>query len=115
LSQTTSEQGLWLVFAIGVALVLLSVAIVFDSVWGAAMVFLSLPVALGGVMAAFWMAGRQLHARGGGGGDPGGGARGAPGILLIDAALRAEAGARCRQLHRLPVAHVCGRRWTARG
>ncbi len=50
-----SEKGLWLVFTIGVILVLLSVAIVFDSVWGAAMVFLSLPVSLGGVMAAFWL------------------------------------------------------------
>ena len=50
-----SERGLWLVFGIGIALVVLSVAIVFDSVWGAAMVFLSLPVALGGVMAAFWL------------------------------------------------------------
>ncbi|MBC7897079.1 MAG: efflux RND transporter permease subunit, partial [Cytophagaceae bacterium] len=50
-----SEKGLWLVFAIGIALVVLSVAIVFDSVWGAMMVFLSLPIALGGVMAAFWL------------------------------------------------------------
>jgi multidrug efflux pump subunit AcrB len=50
-----SEQGLWLVFAIGIALVILTVAIVFDSAWGAAMVFLSLPIALGGVMAAFWL------------------------------------------------------------
>ncbi|MBL8982261.1 MAG: efflux RND transporter permease subunit, partial [Gemmatimonadetes bacterium] len=50
-----SEQGLWLVFAIGIVLVLLTVAVVFDSVWGAAMVFLSLPISLGGVMAAFWI------------------------------------------------------------
>ena len=50
-----SEQGLWLVFAIGITLVLLTVAVVFDSVWGAAMVFLSLPISLGGVMAAFWI------------------------------------------------------------
>ncbi len=50
-----SEQGLWLVFAIGIALVILSVAVVFDSAWGAAMVFLSLPISLGGVMAAFWL------------------------------------------------------------
>jgi multidrug efflux pump subunit AcrB len=54
--QDTSQQGLWLVFAIGVILVILSVAMVFDSAWGAAMVFLSLPVALAGVMAAFWLA-----------------------------------------------------------
>jgi multidrug efflux pump subunit AcrB len=51
-----SEKGLWLVFAIGVALVLLAVAIVFDSVWAAWMVLLSLPVAIGGVAAAFWLA-----------------------------------------------------------
>ncbi len=51
-----SEKGLWLVFAVGIALVVLSVAIVFDSAWAAAMVFLSLPLALGGVMAAFWLA-----------------------------------------------------------
>ncbi len=54
-SPDESEKGLWLVFAIGIALVILSVAIVFDSAWGATMVFLSLPVALGGVMAAFWV------------------------------------------------------------
>jgi HAE1 family hydrophobic/amphiphilic exporter-1 len=49
-----SSKGLWLVFAIGVALVVLAVALVFDSVWGATMVFLSLPLALAGVAAAFW-------------------------------------------------------------
>ncbi len=50
-----SDEGLWLVFAIGIALVVLAVALVFDSVWGAAMVFLSLPLSLAGVAAAFWM------------------------------------------------------------
>src|SRR5690606_1660009 len=55
-NQDTSQKGLWLVFAIGVTLVILSVAMVFDSSWGAAMVFLSLPIALGGVVAAFWWA-----------------------------------------------------------
>lgn len=55
-AQDTSQRGLWLVFAIGVALVILAVAMVFDSVWGAAMVFASLPIALAGVMAAFWIA-----------------------------------------------------------
>lgn len=50
-----SEKGLWLVFAVGIALVILSVAVVFDSAWGTAVIFLSLPVALGGVMAAFWL------------------------------------------------------------
>lgn len=50
-----SAKGLWYVFGIGVLLVLLSVALVFDSVWAALMVFLSLPIALGGVVAAFWL------------------------------------------------------------
>ena len=51
-----SSRGLWLVFGLGIVLVLLSVALVFDSVWAAAMVFLSLPLALAGVAAAFWIA-----------------------------------------------------------
>lgn len=55
--QDTSQRGLWLVFAVGVTLVVLSVAMVFNSTWGATMVFLSLPIALAGVMAAFWLAG----------------------------------------------------------
>jgi len=50
-----SEKGLWLVFGIGITLVVLTVALVFDSVWGAALVFLSLPLALSGVAAAFWL------------------------------------------------------------
>ena len=58
--QDTSQRGLWLVFALGVVLVILSVAMVFDSTWGAAMVFLSLPLALAGVMAAFWLAGASF-------------------------------------------------------
>ncbi len=58
--QDTSQRGLWLVFAIGVALVILSVAMVFNSGWGAMMVFLSLPIALTGVMAAFWLAGASF-------------------------------------------------------
>lgn len=49
-----STKGLWLVFGIGIALVILSVALVFDSAWAAAIVFLSLPLPLGGVIAAFW-------------------------------------------------------------
>lgn len=51
-----SEKGLWLVFGIGLTLVILSVAIVFDSVWAAWMVFLAIPLALAGVIAAFWAA-----------------------------------------------------------
>ncbi len=49
-----SARGLWLVFGVGVILVILSVAVVFDSVWAAWMVFLSLPLALAGVAGAFW-------------------------------------------------------------
>jgi HAE1 family hydrophobic/amphiphilic exporter-1 len=48
-----SEQGLWMVFGLGIVLVVLTVAMVFDSVWAAWMVLISLPVALAGVMAAF--------------------------------------------------------------
>ena len=55
-SQDDSQKGLWLVFGIGVVLVVLAVALVFDSVWGAAQVFLALPLALAGVIAAFWAA-----------------------------------------------------------
>jgi HAE1 family hydrophobic/amphiphilic exporter-1 len=50
-----SEKGLWLVFAIGVVLVILAVALVFDSIWATAIIFLSLPIALGGVIFAFWV------------------------------------------------------------
>ena len=50
-----SEKGLWLVFAIGVTLVILAVALVFDSVWATSIIFLSLPIALGGVVLAFWV------------------------------------------------------------
>jgi len=52
-----SAKGLWLVFGIGVVLVLLAVALVFDSWWATLMVFLSLPMAIGGVIAAFWVTG----------------------------------------------------------
>lgn len=52
-----SGKGLWIVFAAGVLLVLLAVAMVFDSVWAAAMVFLSLPLALAGVVAIYWPTG----------------------------------------------------------
>lgn len=55
-----SERGLWLVFAAGITLVILSVALVFDSAWAAAMVFLSLPIALGGVAAIFWATGHAF-------------------------------------------------------
>ncbi len=59
-SPDDSAKGLWLVFGIGVVLVILSVALVFDSIWAAAMIFLSLPLALGGVVAAFWLTGNAF-------------------------------------------------------
>jgi len=52
-----TEQNLYLVFAMGLALVLLAVALVFDSVWSAMMVLVSLPLSLAGVAAAFWFTG----------------------------------------------------------
>jgi hydrophobic/amphiphilic exporter-1 (mainly G- bacteria), HAE1 family len=55
-----SEKGLWLVFAIGVALVVLSVAFVFDSSSAALIVFASLPLALAGVAAIFWATGTSF-------------------------------------------------------
>mgnify|MGYP001194473554 FL=1 len=97
-----SEQGLWLVFAIGVTLVLLAVAIVFDSVWAAAMTFLSLPIALGGVIAAFWLAGAAFTREAAVGVILVVGLAVHQAILLIDAALqRRRQGAAHRQLHRL--------------
>jgi hydrophobic/amphiphilic exporter-1 (mainly G- bacteria), HAE1 family len=54
--QDESRKGLWLVFGIGVLLVILAVALVFDSIWATAQVMLSLPVALAGVAAAFLVA-----------------------------------------------------------
>jgi HAE1 family hydrophobic/amphiphilic exporter-1 len=53
-AEDESERGLWLVFAVGVALVVLAVAFVFDSVWAAIIVLGSLPLALAGVAAIFW-------------------------------------------------------------
>lgn len=53
-TEDTSAKGLWLVFAIGVVLVLLSVALIFDSLWASAIIFLALPIALAGVGGLFW-------------------------------------------------------------
>ena len=36
-------------------LVILAVALVFDSIWATSIIFLSLPIALGGVIFAFWV------------------------------------------------------------
>ncbi|MEZ4589224.1 MAG: efflux RND transporter permease subunit [Gemmatimonadales bacterium] len=55
-----SAKGLWLVFALGVTLVVLAVALVFDSTWAALMVLTSLPVALAGVAAIFWATGTSF-------------------------------------------------------
>lgn len=97
-----SEKGLWLVFGIGVILVLLSVAIVFDSVWAAAMVFLSLPVALGGVVAAFWIAQAAFTREAAVGVILVVGLAVHQAILMIDAALaRRRRGAERGRLHRL--------------
>jgi hydrophobic/amphiphilic exporter-1 (mainly G- bacteria), HAE1 family len=52
-----SGKGLWLVFAAGLVLVILAVAVVFDSAWAAGLVFLSLPIAISGVAAIFWATG----------------------------------------------------------
>ncbi len=49
-----SAKGLYLVLGIGVVLVLLAVALVFNSWWATAMVFLSILMSMGGVSAAFW-------------------------------------------------------------
>ncbi|HET7042489.1 MAG TPA: efflux RND transporter permease subunit, partial [Gemmatimonadales bacterium] len=54
--QDDSRKGLWLVFSVGVLLVILAVALVFDSVWATVQVMLSLPAALAGVAAAFLLA-----------------------------------------------------------
>ncbi len=55
-----STKGLWLVFAAGVTLVILAVAIVFNSVWATSMVFLSLPLCLAGVAGVFWATGTSF-------------------------------------------------------
>jgi HAE1 family hydrophobic/amphiphilic exporter-1 len=55
--QDDSTKGLYTVFALGLVLVLIAVAFVFDSVWAPVMVFLAIPLALAGVIAAFWMTG----------------------------------------------------------
>jgi multidrug efflux pump subunit AcrB len=52
-----SGKLLWVVFAAGLVLVLLSVALVFDSVWASLVVFASLPVSIAGVAAIFWATG----------------------------------------------------------
>jgi HAE1 family hydrophobic/amphiphilic exporter-1 len=83
-----SAQGLWLVFALGVALVVLSVALVFDSVWAAGVVLLSLPLALTGVVAVFWATGTAFTREAAVGVILVIGLSVNQAILLVDAALR---------------------------
>jgi HAE1 family hydrophobic/amphiphilic exporter-1 len=87
-----SGRLLWLVFGAGLVLVILAVALVFNSAWAALVVFLSLPIALAGVAAIFWATGTPF------------GREAAVGlilviglavnqtILLVDAALQRRAG-----------------------
>lgn len=49
-----SGKLLWLVFGAGLILVILSVALVFNSSWASLLVFLSLPVSLAGAAGVFW-------------------------------------------------------------
>lgn len=56
-NQDDSSKGLYTVFGLGLMLVLIAVAFVFDSVWAPAMVLLAIPLALCGVVAAFWITG----------------------------------------------------------
>jgi hypothetical protein len=49
-----------MVFAAGLVLVLLSVALVFDSAWASLVVFASLPVSIAGVGAIFWATGTSF-------------------------------------------------------
>lgn len=81
---------------------LLTVAIVFDSVWAAGMVFCTLPVALGGVIAAFWISGAAFTREAAVGVILVVGLAVHQAILMIDAALeRRRHGTVNRQLHRL--------------
>jgi len=50
-----SGKLLWLVFGAGLTLVVLAVALVFDSVWASLLTFLSLPLSVAGVAAIFWI------------------------------------------------------------
>ncbi len=55
--QDDSTKGLYTVGGLGLLLVLIAVAFVFDSVWAPMMVFLAIPLAGAGVVAAFWITG----------------------------------------------------------
>jgi HAE1 family hydrophobic/amphiphilic exporter-1 len=83
-----SDKGLWMVFGLGIVLVVLAVAIVFDSAWAAWMVLISLPLALAGVMAAFIVAKAAFNREAAVGVILVVGLAVHQGILLIDAALQ---------------------------
>lgn len=87
-----SDQGLWLVFGVGVVLVLLAVAVVFDSAWSAGMVLASLPIALSGVAGAFLLTGTQFTREAAVGVIIVVGLSVNQTILLVDAALRRRMG-----------------------
>lgn len=85
-----SAKGLDIVIVVGLVLVLLAVALVFDSVWAAWMVLLALPMALGGVVAAFWITKTAFTREAYVGGILVVGLAVNHSILLIDAALAAR-------------------------
>ncbi len=87
-----SAKGLWRVFAVGLLLVLLTVAMVFDSASGAGMVFLSLPIALAGVVVAFWATGAAFTREAAVGVILVVGLAVHQAILLVDAVLRTAGG-----------------------
>jgi HAE1 family hydrophobic/amphiphilic exporter-1 len=107
-----STRGLWLVFAVGVVLVVLAVAMVFDSVWAAAIIFLSLPVSLGGVVAAFWIAEEAFAREAAVGVILVVGLAVNQAILLVDAALekRRLGGSAARRLSTRDVVEAAGER-----
>ena len=101
-----SDKGLWLVFAIGVVLVILSVAFVFDSNWAAWMVFFSLPLALAGVAAIFWVTGTAFSREAAVGVILVVGLAVNQSILLVDAALERRRRGGGRTMQRLSAADI---------
>lgn len=107
-----SGKGLWLVFGVGVVLVVLAVAMVFNSAWAAAIVFLSLPLALAGVVAGFWLAGAAFTREAAVGVILVVGLSVNQAILLVDAALerRRQDGGHTRRLGAAEVASAATER-----
>ncbi|HKK29356.1 MAG TPA: efflux RND transporter permease subunit, partial [Alphaproteobacteria bacterium] len=56
-----SSAGLWLAFALAVAVVLLVLSALFDSFLDPIIIFLALPLALAGGVGALWLAGMTLN------------------------------------------------------